>query len=61
MTIHEMAKFGVQVTNKNYKQFLITPQIYTPQVLTIEGDASALSYPAAFLCLHGGSMMIENI
>lgn len=61
MTIYEMKKFCVEVQNNDYRSFDIIPQTYKPQDLTVEGDASALSYFAAYFCLHGGELTITNI
>ncbi len=61
ITIHEMKKYGVEVTNENYKRFLVHPQTYHPVNMNIEGDASAMSYFAAFMVLHGGEIKINNL
>lgn len=61
ITINEMKKFWVSVTNNDYTSFDITPQQYIPQTLDVEGDASALSYIVAHYCLHGGDITITNI
>lgn len=61
ITMNEMKKFGVEVTNENYKRFIVKPQVYTPVNMTIEGDASAMSYFAAFVVLHGGEIRINNL
>ncbi len=61
ITMNEMKKFGVEVTNENYKKFIVKPQLYSPVNMTIEGDASAMSYFAAFVVLHGGEIKINNL
>lgn len=61
LTIHEMNKFHVSLVNQDYKRFIIQPQTYHPQDLTIEWDASAISYPVAYKILHGWTMTIDNL
>jgi 3-phosphoshikimate 1-carboxyvinyltransferase len=61
MTIIEMKKFWVDVLNDNYKFFKIPPQKYLPQNLTIEWDASALSYIVCYIALHSWEVKITNI
>lgn len=61
ITIHEMKKFGVTVTNNAYKKFIVQPQVYNPVNMNIEGDASAMSYFAAYVVLHGGEIKIDNL
>jgi len=52
MTIKIMAKFGLKVTNENYKKFTITPQKpSSPKKITIEGDASSASYFGALAAI----------
>lgn len=61
LTIHEMNKFWISVENQSYQKFIIPPQVYKPQDLTLEGDASWLSYPVAYTLLHGWTMTIDNM
>jgi len=63
ITLSEMAKFWVSVENHDYQSFQVLPweYHYPYEELTIEGDASALSYIACFLALHGGRIHVENI
>jgi len=61
LTLDEMAKFGVQVDNRDYGELCIQPQAYTAQTLGVEGDASAASYFAALATLHGGRVKFENL
>ncbi len=61
LTIHEMNKFWVSVVNDDYRTFSISPQTYQAQALTLEWDASALSYPVAHTLLHGWNMTINNL
>lgn len=61
ITLHEMRKFGVEVMNKGYSRFEVTPQCYRAGSLTVEGDASAGSYFAAIALIHGGRVVFENL
>ena len=61
MTIAEMEKFWAKVVNTDYKSFRVMRKKYQPQELTVEGDASALSYIAAYITLHGWRVDITNI
>ena len=61
ITLNEMRKFGVEVTNQGYGRFEVTPQRYRAGSLTVEGDASAGSYFAAIALIHGGRVVFENL
>lgn len=61
LTINEMSKFWVDVENQAYRKFIIKPWEYKPWELIVEGDASALSYIANFIVLHGWEIKINNI
>lgn len=62
ITMREMQKFGIQVTHENYQNFSILPGISkSPGILTVEGDASALSYWLLFVFLHGWNIGVENL
>ncbi|MDD5770452.1 MAG: hypothetical protein PHE25_05780, partial [Candidatus Gracilibacteria bacterium] len=72
ITINEMKSFGVKVENMDYKYFKVERQEYgidnsgiistnINNEILIEGDASALSYIACYIALHGGEIEINNI
>ena len=61
LTLDEMAKFGVQVENRDYGELRVAPQAYRAIELGVEGDASAASYFAALATLHGGTVRFENL
>ena len=61
ITIHELEKFGVKVINDNYKRFRVQKQKYNTVDLFIEWDASALSYIASYIFLHGWELEIKNL
>lgn len=61
ITINEMGKFWVEVENKDYKYFKVLSQKYQSINIDIEWDASALSYIACYIVLHGGEIKINNI
>lgn len=61
ITIRVMKAFGVQVENRDYREFLVPAhQSYHPQSFRVEGDWSG----AAFLLVAGaigGSVTVENL
>jgi 3-phosphoshikimate 1-carboxyvinyltransferase len=61
ITLDEMAKFGVEVQNDDYRRFVVAPQRYRAKALGVEGDASASSYFAALATLHGGRIKFKNL
>jgi 3-phosphoshikimate 1-carboxyvinyltransferase len=61
LTLDEMAKFGVQVDNRDYGELRVAPQPYRARELGVEGDASAASYFAALATLHGSRVRFENL
>jgi len=61
LTLDEMAKFGVQVDNRDYSELRVAHQPYRARELGVEGDASAASYFAALATLHGSSVRLENL
>ncbi len=61
LTINEIKKFGAKIENDNYKYFKVLSQKYKSSNLIVEWDASALSYIAAFICLHGWIIKITNL
>lgn len=61
LTLDEMAKFGVQVENQDYRRFVVRQQPYRAGVIDVEGDASAASYFAALATLHGASITLTNL
>lgn len=61
LTINEIKKFWWDVENKNYKKFITKPAKYNSTELLVEWDASALSYIANFIVLHGWEITINNI
>jgi 3-phosphoshikimate 1-carboxyvinyltransferase len=61
LTLDEMAKFGVQVDNRDYSELRVAHQPYKARELGVEGDASAASYFAALATLHGSTVSFENL
>ncbi|MCY3711779.1 MAG: 3-phosphoshikimate 1-carboxyvinyltransferase [Gemmatimonadetes bacterium] len=61
ITLSEMRTFGVDVENDNYRRFRVAPQQYRSGPRSVEGDASAGSYFAALVLMHGGKVVIENL
>ena len=63
LTLKLMREFGVNVTQKNWSNFEIDgDQCYkSPQVFTVEGDASSASYFFAAGFLDGGPVTVDNI
>jgi 3-phosphoshikimate 1-carboxyvinyltransferase len=61
LTLDEMAKFGVQVENQDYRRLVVRPQAYRAGGIDVEGDASAASYFAALATLHGASIRLSNL
>ena len=61
LTLDEMAKFGVNVENHDYRRLVVRPQSYRAGTIDVEGDASAASYFAALAVLHGASITLSNL
>lgn len=63
MTIKLMKSFGIKITNKNFRQFVMHPQIpKPPSIYDIEADASSASYIGAFAALNSKkSVILKNI
>lgn len=60
ITLDVMARFGVQVENQDYQQFLIkSGQKYqSPGEIMVEGDASSASYFLAAAAIAGGPVRV---
>jgi 3-phosphoshikimate 1-carboxyvinyltransferase len=61
LTLDEMAKFGVNVENHDYRRLVAQPQTFRAGVIDVEGDASAASYFAALATLHGAKITLSNL
>jgi 3-phosphoshikimate 1-carboxyvinyltransferase len=61
LTLDEMAKFGVNVENHDYRKLVVLPQTFRAGTIDVEGDASAASYFAALATLHGGRITLSNL
>jgi 3-phosphoshikimate 1-carboxyvinyltransferase len=61
LTLDEMAKFGVNVENHDYRRLVARPQSYRAGEIDVEGDASAASYFAALATLHGAKITLSNL
>lgn len=63
ITLDTMAKFGVTVTNDNYRSFVISAgQTYrSPGRFMVEGDASSASYFLAAGAIKGGTVKVTGI
>ena len=63
ITIKLMAKFGVEVKNNNWQEFIIpvNSEYQSPGTLQVEGDASSASYFMALGLLGGGPLEINGV
>jgi 3-phosphoshikimate 1-carboxyvinyltransferase len=61
LTLDEMAKFGVNVENHDYRRLVVRPQSYRAGEIDVEGDASGASYFAALAVLHGAKITLTNL
>ena len=63
ITLDCMAKFGVEVKNDGYQQFVISgnSQYRSPGNFLVEGDASSASYFLAAAAIKGGSVKVSGI
>ena len=61
LTLDEMAKFGVNVENHDYRRLVVAPQSYRAGEIDVEGDASGASYFAALAVLHGAKITLTNL
>ena len=63
ITLDTMEKFGVKVTNHDYKVFDVTAgQVYrSPGTFMVEGDASSASYFLAAAAIKGGTVCVHGI
>lgn len=61
MTLATMSQYGISYTRDTYHSFLVPHQTYAWQEIIIEWDASAMSYWAAYILLHGWSLRIMNL
>ncbi|MGK0498824.1 MAG: 3-phosphoshikimate 1-carboxyvinyltransferase [Oceanicoccus sp.] len=63
ITLDLMAKFGVSVSNHNYKKFSVSGgQSYiSPTEIMVEGDASSASYFLAAAAISGGTVKVYGV
>lgn len=63
ITLNLMAKFGVQVERRDWREFFIRGgQTYTsPGIVHVEGDASSASYFLAAGAIGGGVVRVEGV
>jgi 3-phosphoshikimate 1-carboxyvinyltransferase len=63
ITLNIMQQFGVEVKNRDYKQFVIQPgqQYVSPGSFLVEGDASSASYFLAAAAIKGGEVKVTGI
>jgi len=63
ITLDSMAKFGVNVINNDYAQFVIEggQQYIAPEHFLVEGDASSASYFLAAAAIKGGTIKVSGI
>lgn len=62
MTIDTMKKFGVDVINKGYKQYVVPDgQVYKAQEYTVEGDFSSAGYFFAIAALTKSILTLKNL
>jgi 3-phosphoshikimate 1-carboxyvinyltransferase len=60
MTVAALKGRGVKVERPTTRSFVIAAQKVRPRSLTVPGDLTAASYPAAAAALLGGKVTIEN-
>jgi len=60
MTVAALERRGVRVERPSVRQFVIAPHKVKARSVTIPGDATAATYPAAAAAILGGSVTIEN-
>lgn len=63
ITINLMKKFGINIINNNYKNFIINgnQQYISPGQYFVEGDASSASYFLAAAAIKGGTVCVNGI
>ncbi len=67
MTMEVMKEFGFKVQNKNFKKFVVQPQIRhiiqkKSEIFTVESDTSSASYFGAYAALHPKKkILLQNI
>ena len=60
MTVAAVEKRGVRVERPSTRRFVIAPQPVKARSLTIPGDVTAATYPAAAAAILSGSVTVEN-
>lgn len=60
LTIAALARRGVAVERVSLRQFRVAPQDVNARSLTVPGDATAATYPAAAAAILGGAVTITN-
>ncbi|ADN76143.1 3-phosphoshikimate 1-carboxyvinyltransferase [Ferrimonas balearica DSM 9799] len=63
ITLALMAKFGVEVENRDYRQFVIAAgqRYVSPGRFLVEGDASSASYFLAAAAIGGGPITVHGV
>ncbi len=63
ITLALMQRFGVSVTNNQYKSFIVkgNQQYISPEQILVEGDASSASYFLAAAAIKGGTIKVTGI
>ena len=61
MTLDVLNQYGIGYIQDGYTSFQIEPQSYDGVDMTVEWDASSLTYRVAYVLLNGWSIHIENI
>lgn len=61
LTIAALRKRGVKVELPAPSQYVVRPQTVKARKLTIPGDATAATYPAAAAAILGGSVTVEDV
>jgi len=62
MTLQSIKDFGVSIANDSYKRYSCPAgQKYSPQTISIEGDASGASYLWGLAAISGGKVTVKNI
>lgn len=63
MTLHLMRQFGIDINRDGYQKFIVTTgqNYHTPNIVSIEGDASTASYFLAAGAISGSQIRVEGI
>ncbi len=61
MTLRMLESVGIEVTNENFKRFIIKPGKPSPTIIDVEVDASGMSYFLVAAAITGSEVKINKI